>query len=283
MARPSRRQASRARSAGAGGIARLALGFLCGVVFTLVPLFFYVGRGPGAPSSPSAAAAGENTAWSIPATAIGFVSRITYALSEVPEDLSPLDVAAPPTQSMPAGPGPGGRVANPKPIVATPLAPRDTTRGIEDELQRGEYRQPSDTQPATQARFVEGRNLVVGGARSGPATDHLDIESRLAATREWLFATANTTHTIEVAAATNDDQLRDHLRVLSAVLDPQRIFLFRSTVRGRQTTKVIYGAYIDRAAAVEALTALPATVAMHRPTIRTVKGIKAEITRKAAS
>jgi septal ring-binding cell division protein DamX len=188
-------------------------------------------------------------------------------------------------------------VANPKPIVTTPLAPRDTTRGIEDERRRGGYGQPAHAQPSAQARFVEGRDLAVASAasaaktgaakvsaaRSAPEAEHLDIESRLAATRAWLSATANTTHTIEVAAATSDDQLRGHLRVLAAVLDPHRIYLFRSTVRGRQTTKVIYGAYVDRTAAMEALTALPATVAMHHPTIRTVRGIKAEITRKAAS
>jgi hypothetical protein len=293
MSRASRRQTTRALAAGAG-VARLALGFLAGVVFALVPLFFSAGRGPGAPSVPGAPATGEDGAPSAPA-AVRFVSRLTYALHEVPEDLPGHEAVPPPLQFRPIQDelGRASRVANPKPIVASPLAPRDTTRGIDDERRRGEYRQPAHSQPRSQARFVDGRDLfvasgvktaeVTAGAARGAAAEHLDIESRLAATREWLFAAANTTYTIQVAAATTEDQLRHHLRALSAVLDPNRTYIFRSTAHGRQTIKVVYGEYIERAAAVEALSALPPTVALNRPTLRTVKGIKAEITRKAAS
>lgn len=197
------------------------------------------------------------------------------------------------------------RISNARPIYATPPDPRDTTRAIERETQRS-YAEPPSAQAdrgiARAPRIIEGRELAIAprsgsskGAGKQPAlvspnpaqtsgplagsvgAGQLDVESRMVATRDWLSSAAPTTHTIQILGSPNDEQLRSDLNALSRVLDPDRIFLFRTRAQGRPSTTVLYGAYPDRKAAFAALDKLPAGIALNRPVLRTVKGIRAEI------
>jgi septal ring-binding cell division protein DamX len=220
------------------------------------------------------------------------------------------------------------KVANARPIYATPPEPRDTTREIEKESLRP-YREPPRQQPQAptlpgQPRIVEGRDLVLppkkptektpverrvqslaGGASSPGSTQEtservarasgakaavaaqsasvdgaratLDVESRLAATREWLRSAAPSTHTIQILGASNDEQLRAHLKTLFGVLEPSKVYVFRTRAQGKPSVTVVYGAYADRPSALAALAKLPPTAAASRPVLRTIKGIRAEI------
>ncbi len=111
-----------------------------------------------------------------------------------------------------------------------------------------------------------------------PALASADVvESRLAATRDWLTAAPQTTHTIQIMGATNEEQLKAHLKSLSKVLEPSKIYVFRTLVHGKPSMTVVYGEYADRQAALQALEKLPASVGVNRPVLRTVSGIRSEM------
>jgi MSHA biogenesis protein MshM len=121
-------------------------------------------------------------------------------------------------------------------------------------------------------------------ARAAPAvgaddmrTAAPDVKSRLAATRSWLVTAAPSTHTIQLMGVHNDEQLTTHLQTLSRVLEPSKIYVFRTVAQGKPSVTVIYGSYADRRAALEALHKLPPAIVANRPVVRTVKGIRAEM------
>ncbi|MGZ5118877.1 MAG: SPOR domain-containing protein, partial [Burkholderiales bacterium] len=230
------------------------------------------------------------------------------------------------------------KVANARPIYATPPEPRDTTREIEKESLRP-YREPARQQPQAptlpaQPRIVEGRDLVLppkkpaektsverraqpsaggastpgapprstqepseraaraAGAKAAVAARSTSgdsaqasadvVESRLAATREWLRSAGPSTHTIQILGASNDEQLRAHLKTLFGVLEPSKVYVFRTRAQGKPSVTVVYGAYADRTSALAALAKLPAPAAASSPVLRTVKGIRAEILQNQA-
>jgi septal ring-binding cell division protein DamX len=75
----------------------------------------------------------------------------------------------------------------------------------------------------------------------------------------------------------NDAQLTAHLQTLAKVLEPSKIYVFRTVAQGKPSVTVIYGSYADRKAALEALQKLPPAIVANRPVLRTVKGIRAEM------
>jgi septal ring-binding cell division protein DamX len=357
------------------GTTRVFLAFATGTLFALLPMYyFYTGRtapltaSAGSPALPAAAdsQSGPGAPVSTP-SAERFAARMTYELSQAPAEpvkISPPaprapaadDIAAqrnslPPTSDVVAS-----RVQHARPIIASPPEPRDTTREMEKEARRAEYREPQarQTQPApdaVQPRVIDGRDVLlpakppavatraigpspvapraepeagVRGAERGNAqasspggksaeTPALatgavvagvtpigrapepqpkrepqpkaetavagppdSVEGRLAATREWLAGAAQTTHTIQIMGTNSEEQLKSHLKSLSKLLDPRKIYAFRTLAQGRPAITVVYGAYADRQAALQALENLPAAVSANRPVLRTVNGIRAE-------
>ena len=103
------------------------------------------------------------------------------------------------------------------------------------------------------------------------------VQTRLAATREWLAASPQTAHTIQLLGASSDEQLKTQLKALSKMLEPGKIYVYRTIAQGKPSTTVVYGAYADRQAALQALAKLPAAITAHKPVLRTVSGIRAEM------
>jgi septal ring-binding cell division protein DamX len=101
------------------------------------------------------------------------------------------------------------------------------------------------------------------------------LGSRLSATREWLAGAPQTTHTIQLMGG-SEEQLKSHLKTLSKLLEPGKIYVIRTVAQGKPSMTVLYGAYADRQAALQALEKLPAPVAANKPVLRTVNGIRAE-------
>jgi septal ring-binding cell division protein DamX len=112
------------------------------------------------------------------------------------------------------------------------------------------------------------------GATSAPADA---VESRFQATREWLGSAAQTTHTIQLLGSPSEAQLKTHLLVLSKVLEPGKLYVFRTMAQGKPSITVAYGEYPDRKAALHALDDLPSSAAAYQPVLRTVNGIRAEL------
>lgn len=113
------------------------------------------------------------------------------------------------------------------------------------------------------------------GLPAGAAGDL--VQSRLAATREWLAASPQTSHTIQLLGASSDEQLKMQLKALSKLLEPGKIYVFRTVAQGKPSTTVVYGAYADRQAALQALAKMPAAITANKPVLRTVSGIRAEM------
>jgi septal ring-binding cell division protein DamX len=103
-----------------------------------------------------------------------------------------------------------------------------------------------------------------------------DLRSRLAATREWLGSAAQTTLTIQLMGGNSEEQLKAQLKSLTGVLEPSKIYVYRTVAQGKPSLTVVYGAYADRKAALEAIDKLPPAIAANRPVLRTVSGIRNE-------
>jgi len=70
---------------------------------------------------------------------------------------------------------------------------------------------------------------------------------------------------------------------LAKSIEINKVFLYRSGANRKALLTVLYGSFIDRRAAQEALDALPAELQVNRPFLRTVRGIRAEILRTQSS
>jgi septal ring-binding cell division protein DamX len=103
------------------------------------------------------------------------------------------------------------------------------------------------------------------------------IESRLAATREWLAAASSTTHTLQLMGTSSEDQLQEHLKSLGKILEPGQLRVFRTVAQGKPSITVVYGEFADRKSALQALEKLPPSLIANRPVLRTVNGIRVEM------
>jgi septal ring-binding cell division protein DamX len=131
--------------------------------------------------------------------------------------------------------------------------------------------------PAPQAPERSEPPRKGGSAGEALNSSASDVESRLAATREWLSAAPQTLHTIQIMGTNSEDQLKSQLRALARVLEPQKIYVFRTVAHGKPVMTVVYGGYADRQSALQALEKLPPSVSANRPVLRTVNGIRSEL------
>ncbi|HXF65882.1 MAG TPA: SPOR domain-containing protein, partial [Burkholderiales bacterium] len=112
--------------------------------------------------------------------------------------------------------------------------------------------------------------------RTGAAAADL-LETRLAATREWLATEPETTYSIQLLGAENPVQLKEHLNVLSKFVEINQIYVYRTVARQKPSLTVTYGSFGSRREAQDALEKLPARLKAYRPILRTVHGIRSEI------
>ena len=105
------------------------------------------------------------------------------------------------------------------------------------------------------------------------------LESRILATREWLQQEGAQTHSIQVLGSKNREQLRDHLNMIAKSVEITNVFVYRTTARQEPFLTVLYGSFPSRAAAQEALDRLPPPLRAFKPYLRTVQGIREEMSR----
>ena len=181
-------------------------------------------------------------------------------------------------------------VAGNAPIVASTAIkpePEKIQRAESQKIQRADSDAasipitPSRVQPPAPRR-VESAASDMAPAMPGAAGSDI-VEGRLAATREWLAAAPQTTHTIQIMGTNNDAYLRNQLKVLAKILEPNKIFVFRTVAQGKPAVTVVYGAYADRKGALQALQKLPPVITANRPVLRTVNGIRTEMKQHGTS
>ena len=84
--------------------------------------------------------------------------------------------------------------------------------------------------------------------------------------------------TIQLMGSRSEDQLDRQLRSLSRQVNADRLFVIRTRAADRPLLTVFYGDFASRSEAQAALGALPEALRAFSPHLRTVQGIRNEIT-----
>jgi type II secretory pathway predicted ATPase ExeA/septal ring-binding cell division protein DamX len=196
--------------------------------------------------------------------------QVTTAAAE-----PPTPATVPPSADAPAGDAP--HPAPPSGATAQPPEPMPSVA----------VAVPSPT-PSAQLLAPSAPVLPASSAPPAPAiaetppaqasADTADIlAQRLEATRLWLAQQPPETVTIQLMSADKLEKMRAQMEQLAKTVEPDKLYVYRTAVNGNPYMCILYGSYPDRSTALQALNALPGNLKMHRPRLRTVRGILEEI------
>jgi len=182
-------------------------------------------------------------AWIGLSTALLLVAGLSY--------LAGMQYAEQPASAAPTAPA----ALPPAPTPVTPPTPAAAP----------EHASPSD--PAdTSERPPEKANR--------PAV--LTLDERIAATGEWIRASPDNRHFIQLLAtdAAGRPDVERFIETLPGALDRQQVRVYRSNLSGRDRIGVIYGEYTSREAAEQAMRSLPDEVRASQPYTRSVAKLR---------
>lgn len=134
--------------------------------------------------------------------------------------------------------------------------------------------------PATPAATASAPSAAAPATPTGSSTL---LESRLAATANWLASAKPRTYTIQLMGSNDDQQLNQHLKFLSNTIEINSLFVYRTVAKGAPALTVVWGNFDSQREAREAMAKLPPFLKAYRPLLRTVQGIKAEVRDQKAS
>ena len=204
------------------------------------------------------------------------------AQSNPPVASNPITQAAPP-----APPQKSGEVPVDKPVASAPSPTAAPAAAAT----------PAASTPAVPVPKAEGRDAGVPPAEApratpaatAPAEDSAQatkptpaLDRRLRATELWLEKSPATRMTIQllVADGARAREVDAWIAKPPQGLDPEKLYVINSVIRGTERIAILYGEYPDRAAAASAITTLPKTLRDGKPIVRSVGGIRAD--RKSA-
>ena len=104
------------------------------------------------------------------------------------------------------------------------------------------------------------------------------LTDRLAATEKWLAQSTPQTYTVQLLGSHDEKQLNQHLRFISNIIEINDVFVYRTLAKGEPALTLTWGNFDNPRAAREAMAKLPPSLKQYRPLLRTVQGIKTEIT-----
>ncbi len=105
------------------------------------------------------------------------------------------------------------------------------------------------------------------------------LQTRLQVTLDWLSASDPETLSIQLLGSENPQQLRDHLSTIAKSIEISNIFVYRTLAKQKPFLTVLYGTFSTREAAQSALDRLPTHLKAFKPYLRTVQGIREEMSR----
>ena len=129
---------------------------------------------------------------------------------------------------------------------------------------------------------ITGGGLTENIIRVIPDGLGLDIEASsivLPPVFDWLQREAPGTHSIQLLGAENPQQLKEHLSSIAKSIEITKIYVYRTVARQKPFLTVLYGSFGSREAAQNALDRLPPPLKAFRPLLRTVQGIREEMSR----
>jgi type II secretory pathway predicted ATPase ExeA/septal ring-binding cell division protein DamX len=108
------------------------------------------------------------------------------------------------------------------------------------------------------------------------------VESRLEATKNWLFSGASDTVTMQIKSLRfgeqfNDELLKAELEMTKRQLGVDNLYVYRKIQNGENYAVILYGSFTKRSEAVAALKKLPNKIQNNRPYLRTLAVLNKEI------
>jgi len=165
---------------------------------------------------------------------------------------------APPTPAAQPSPVPA-----PQPAAQAPVAaPVAVSPPVTKDTKSSNKQEPAQGSPTSAAKPIAAGDQV---------------QERLRATADWLAKPGNNAFTIQLLGADNQQQLKNHLNVITKYIEINDIYVYRTLAKQKPSMTVLYGSFTDRRAALEALKQLPAALRANKPIVRTAQGIRAEI------
>jgi septal ring-binding cell division protein DamX len=110
------------------------------------------------------------------------------------------------------------------------------------------------------------------------ATPTPALDRRLRATELWLERSPATLITLQllVADGARAREVDAWIARPPQGLDPEKLYVINSVIRGAEKIAILYGSYPDRAAAATAIASLPKPVRDGKPIVRSVGGIRSD-------
>ena len=107
------------------------------------------------------------------------------------------------------------------------------------------------------------------------------LEQRLRKTTQWLAESDGNRVTIQLLGSYDAQLLENDLRMIGKLIDPDRVFVYRTVAGSKPAYTVVFGSYRTRSEATQAIEALPSPLKTNGPYYRTVRSIRAEIARNS--
>jgi len=235
-------------------------------------------------------------AWSAALLLAGAVIGVAaYSLiqrgTETPASAAPVPTAAP-AEKSPSSPAKSSAastgvvaVAPPASHAADSRSPQSASKQIP--LKTASYvslpapsrktaENPVNPTVATTSASTNSRPLAATGDGASRANADL-VQSRLAATLDWLAREPQGTLCIQLLGTNDEQQLKHRLDVMSNYIDINKVFVYRTQAKQKPSITVLYGSFGTARDAKEALANLPSFLKTNRPILRTVQGVRAEI------
>lgn len=185
---------------------------------------------------------------------------------------TPNPVAATPAEPSPPALAP---VAPAEPPAPTPEATPAATLPVAPATAPAGAPEPSEAAPAKPIK--RSTKQEVENLSAAPDSGGDLVQARLRATTAWLAKPGNKAFSIQVLGADNQQQLKNHLNVISKYVEINDIYVYRTVAKQKPSVTVLYGSFASRRSAKEALAQLPAALKAYKPIVRSVQGIRAEI------
>jgi MSHA biogenesis protein MshM len=153
-------------------------------------------------------------------------------------------------------------------------------------LQNTSWQNNTSTQAPLIERIEKNKpKVLLGSATEKPnnlgtvSTRHLPpvtLENQLIQSKDLLLQMPPEHFTIQIMTSIDDMQLTDELEKLDDAL-LKYLYFYQKNSQSNTQTIILYGDFLDRYAALQALDALPAKIKLKRPFLRTLGNVQQEI------
>lgn len=196
-------------------------------------------------------------------------------LSSLITATAPIPVPAPIAKLVPQPPVATAALPAAQPVIQEEPAPASSAPATDEAPPPSAQEKPSQAPTAPQTTTPQG---TPSPAASTPMPSLL--QQRLDATRAWLDQENEAHFSIQLMVAYSDAEAISRLERFFQrnALELQQLYVYPSSLTGKNGFGVLFGNFTTRDEALASLARLPREMKISRPIIRTVRGVKAEIT-----